>query len=163
MEYQFGEFDSVEELNMAAAGQKQEGDLEAFLALVKENGIDKEDAMDYWNGDVPELANALMAAYGKLDAEAEELKPYEIMNDWIQYIKIRCAEEECMARAVRKKGKSLKGCIAAILTWSFKHMQPVDKEILKMAGINQRCELGIPGISCAKHIITEYYVGRWQE
>lgn len=43
----FGEFDSVEELNRAAAGQKAEGDEEALLILAEENGIDREDAEDY--------------------------------------------------------------------------------------------------------------------
>ena len=43
----FGEFDSVEELNRAAAAQREEGDEEALFLLAKENGIDKEDAEDY--------------------------------------------------------------------------------------------------------------------
>ena len=34
----FGEFDSVEELNRAAAGQKEEGEEEALIALAVENG-----------------------------------------------------------------------------------------------------------------------------
>ena len=43
----FGEFDSVEELNRAAAAQKAEGDEEALIAIALENGIEKEDAEDY--------------------------------------------------------------------------------------------------------------------
>lgn len=157
----FGEFNSVEELNAAAAGQKEEGDIEALHELAKENGIDKEDVEDYLDGIVPELANALMAAYGKLKVEAEELKVYEIMEDWIQYIKIRCSEEAAMAIAVRRKGKSLKGCIAELLKWSFKNQYEVDKDILKAAGVNvSRCTLGIPGMGRAKQIISEYYLGK---
>ena len=45
----FGEFDSWEELNSAAQGQKEEGDEESLLILAKENGIDKEDAEDFLN------------------------------------------------------------------------------------------------------------------
>jgi len=157
----FGEFDSAEELNKAAAGLKGEGDLESLYILAEENGIDKEDAEDYVNGDVPELANVLMSAYGKLKVEAEELKVYEIMEDWIQYIKIRCSEEPLMAAAVRRKGKSLKGCIAELLKWSFKNQYDIDKDILKAAGVNaSRCTLGIPGMGRAKQIITEYYLGK---
>lgn len=157
----FGEFDSCEELNRAAAGQLEQGDHEALLALAKENGIDEEDARDYIDGIVDELANPLMAAFGKLDIEAEELKPYEIMDDWMQYIKIRCQESEEMAAAVRKKGKSLKGCIGALLEWSFKNQHAIDKEILKAAGVTaDRCTLGIPGMGRAKKIITEYYLGK---
>ena len=40
----FGEFDSAEELNLAAAGQREQGDREALISLAKENGIDQEDA-----------------------------------------------------------------------------------------------------------------------
>lgn len=157
----FGEFDSVEELNAAAAGQKEEGDEKALYELAEENGIDKEDVEDYLDGVVPELANALMAAYGKLKVEAEGLKVYEIMEDWIQYIKIRCSEEPAMAIAVRRKGKSLKGCIAELLKWSFKNQYEVDKDILKAAGVNVgRCTLGIPGMGRAKQIISEYYLGK---
>ena len=36
----FGEFDSAEELNRAAAAQKAEGDREALIMLAEENGID---------------------------------------------------------------------------------------------------------------------------
>ena len=43
----FGEFDSAEELNRAAAAQFKEGDTEAILTIAKENGIDEEDARDY--------------------------------------------------------------------------------------------------------------------
>ena len=43
-----------------------------------------------------------------------------IMGDWVGYIKARCGEDRKTAEAVRKKGKSLKGCVAALLCWSFK-------------------------------------------
>lgn len=157
----FGEFDSAQEMNEAAAAQLEEGDTEAVLAIAEENGIDKEDAQDFIDGAVSELANPLMAAYGKLKIEEAELKPYEIMQDWLSYIKVRCQEDEHMAAAVRKKGKSLKGCIGALLKWSFKNQHPVDKDIIKAAGVQAgRCTLGIPGMGKAKQIITEYYMGK---
>ena len=155
----FGEFDSAAEINRAAAAQRAEGDDEAILMIAEENGIDKEDALDYINGAVDELASPLMAAYGKLEVESKVLEPYEIMEDWLQYIRIRCAEDPRLALAVRRKGKSLKGCIAALLAWSMKHQRPVDGEILKAVGITYRVSLGIPGMGRAKQIITEYYLG----
>ena len=75
----FGEFDSADEMNRAAAAQRKEGDNEAILAIAEENGIDKEDAMDFIDGCVAAFVTPLMAAYGKLDIEAKELNPYEIM------------------------------------------------------------------------------------
>lgn len=118
--------------------------------------------MDFIDGCVAAFVTPLMAAYGKLDIEAKELKPYEIMEDWLQYIKLRCAEEPEMAVAVRRKGKSFKGCIAALLEWSMKNQRPVDSEILKTVKINYKVTLGIPGMGRAKKIITEYYLGKEQ-
>ncbi|MFQ7876327.1 hypothetical protein [Enterocloster sp.] len=158
----FGEFDSADEMNRAAAAQRKEGDNEAILVIAEENGIDKEDAMDFIDGCVAAFVTPLMAAYGKLDIEAKELNPYEIMEDWLQYIKLRCAEEPEMAVAVRRKGKSLKGCIAALLEWSMKNQHPVDSDILKAVKINYKVTLGIPGMGRAKKIITEYYLGKEQ-
>ena len=158
----FGEFDSADEMNRAAAAQRKEGDNDAILAIAKENGIDKEDAMDFIDGCVAAFVTPLMAAYGKLDIEAKELQPYEIMEDWLQYIKLKCAEEPEMAVAVRRKGKSLKGCIAALLEWSMKNQKPVDKDILKAVKINYKVTLGIPGMGRAKRIITDYYMGKEQ-
>ena len=149
-------------MNRAAAAQRKEGDNEAILAIAEENGIDREDAMDFIDGCVAAFVTPLMAAYGKLDIEAKELNPYEIMEDWLQYIKLRCAEEPEMAVAVRRKGKSLKGCIAALLEWSMKNQRPVDNEILKAVRINYKVTLGIPGMGRAKKIITEYYMGKEQ-
>lgn len=155
----FGEFDSAEEINRAAAAQLKEGDFDAIYAIAAENGIDKEEAEDYIDGYAEELVTPLMAAYGKLDVESVELKPYEIMEDWVQYIKIRCSEDERMAAAVRKKGKSLKGCLAALLTWSLKNAKEVDKNVLKACNISYKVTLGIPGMGRAKQLITEYYLG----
>ena len=69
-------------------------------------------------------------------------------------------EDEALAVAVRRKEKSLKGCIGALLQWSFKNQQQIDKDILKAAGVNaSRVTLGIPGMGRAKKIIRNYYLG----
>ena len=46
----FGEFDSAEELNRAAAAQLAEGDIDAIYEIAEENGLDREDAEDYIDG-----------------------------------------------------------------------------------------------------------------
>lgn len=156
----FGEFDSVEELNEAAAGLKEEGDFESLKKLAEENGLDAEDAEDYNNGDVPELANALMAALGKISVEEKELNPQDIMVDWVSYIRTKCSQKEEVARAVRRKGKTIKGCIGEILKYSFSIQKPVDEDIKKAAGIKAgRITLGIPGMTKVKEIIDTYYLG----
>lgn len=157
----FGEFGSAEEINETAVNLRKEGDMENIKVLAKENGIDEEIAEVFIDGDLLYLCDDMTAAIGKIDVESMELKPKEIMQDWTEYIKARCFEDAGMAAAVRKKGKSLKGCIAAMLKWSFSNQIPVGKDILKEAEVNVgKATLGIPGIGTAKKIITEYYMGK---
>lgn len=156
----FGEFNSWEEINQAAAGLKEEGDEESLVALAIENGLDRDDAEDYFDGTINELCNPVLAALGKLYVEKEDLKPKDIMEDWTAYIENLCTENETIALGVRKKNKSLKGCIGELLSWSFKHQQSIDKDIIKAAGVSaQKVTLGIPGSRTARKIIKEYYGG----
>lgn len=155
----YGEFNSAEEINKAVANQLKEGDTQAIIDIALENGIDREDAEDYIDGVVEELATPLMAALGKIKVEEEELKPKEIVVDWINYIKMQCTENPDMAIAVRKKEKSIKECMGALLKWSFTNAYPVDKDIVKAAGITATVKLGIPGMGRAYEIIRNYYLG----
>lgn len=155
----FGEFDSAEELNLAAEGLKNEGDKESLYKLAKENGIESGFVDMYLSGGMPELCDVATAAIGKIEIEAAELKPKEIILDWVDYIKASCFDNEELAKAVRKKGKSLKGCIGVLLNWSFSNRYKVDKDIIKAAGVNNaNVEMGIPGMGTAKKLIREYYL-----
>ncbi len=157
----FGEFDSYKEINELAENLFNEGDMDSIRVVAKENGIEEEIAELYINGEMPELCDALTAALGKIEVESMDLKPKEIMEDWTEYLKGQCMDNELMAYRVRKKGKSLKGCIATILSWSFKNQIPVDDEIKKAAGVSAgRVTLGIPGMGRAKRIIRDYYMGK---
>lgn len=166
----FGEFGSAEEINETAVNLRKEGDMASIRILAEENGIEEEIAELFISGDLLYLCDAMTAAIGKIDVESRELKPKEIMQDWTEYVRARCFEDAGMAAAVRAKGKSLKGCIGALLRWSFANQIPVDKDILKEAeakkeqwtlGFPRSCKvtLGIPGIGTAKRIITDYYMG----
>ncbi len=157
----FGEFDSAAEINETAVNLRREKDTESIRILAKENGIDVDIADAFIDGDIIFLCDDMAAAIGKIDIESEELKPVEIMKDWVEYLKSRCFEDPDMAKAIRSKKKSLKGAIGALLTWSFKNQIPVDKDILKAAGVTAgRCTLGIPGMGRAKQIMSEYYTGK---
>lgn len=70
----FGEFGSVEELNKAAEGFRDEGDIKSLYELAEENGISKEDVADYMDGYVDKLASEMMAALGRLEVEKKELE-----------------------------------------------------------------------------------------
>lgn len=156
----FGELNSFGEINELAENLFNEGDTESLRAMAKENGIQSDFVDMYLQGEIPVLCDQLTAALGKIDVEVAELKPKEIMEDWVEYLRGQCMENELLAFNVRKKGKSLKGCIAALLMWSFKNQQTVDKDIIKAAGVSAgKVTLGIPGMARAKQIITDYYMG----
>lgn len=154
----FGNMDSAEEINRTAAGLKAEGDIDNIKKLAEENGIQAEIAELFITGEIDCLADDMTAAIGKIQVEEEELKPEEIMKDWVEYLKTRCMEEPKVAVAIRKKNKSLKGCIGQLLKWSHDNMKPVDSDIMKAAGFTGSVKLGIPGMGRAKKIITEYYL-----
>ena len=157
----FGEFDSAEEINETAVNLRKEGDMDSIRVLAEENGIDPAISEMFINGTLLYMCDEMSAALGKLDIESKEVKCEEILADWVEYIKSQCFDSESIAREVRKKGKSLSGCIAELLKWSFKHQNPIDQEILKAAGVKaSRCTLGIPGYETAKKIIIKYYTGR---
>lgn len=156
----FGEFNSFGEINELAENLFNEGDIESLKAMAKENGIQNEFVQMYLQGDIPVLCDPLTAAMGKIDVEVAELKPKEIMEDWVEHLRGQCMENEILAYQVRKKGKSLKGCIAALLKWSFSNQQQIDKDIEKAADVSAgKVTLGIPGMARAKQIIKDYYMG----
>ena len=156
----FGEFNSAAEINELAVNLRKEGDADSLKELARENGIDPDLAEAFLDGELLYLWDDMAAAIGKIEIEAAELKPVEIMADWVEYLKSRCFEDVETARAVRRKGKSLKSAIAALLTWSFKNQQTVDKDIIKAAGVSAgKVTLGIPGMARAKQLMAEYYLG----
>lgn len=156
----FGEMSSYTEINELAANLLQEGDLYSLKELAKENGIPDEYVEMYLEEAIPALCDSTSAAIGKIDMECKELKPKELILDWVEYVKGLCMENEMIAHQVRKKGKNLQGCIAALLAYSFKNQIEVDKAIIKAAKINAgRVTFGIPGMAKAKELIRDYYLG----
>ena len=160
----FGEFDSCEELNRAAAAQKAEGDDEALFALAQENGLDKEDVEDYLDGIEEELATVSMAAIGKLKLEKEDLKLGGVLSDWVDELMEMCMESQELAAAVRKKGKDLAGYIAATADSGWKNRVIVDKrivnktkEVKKIIGTHEFA-IGIPDRKTRRELARSYYL-----
>ena len=171
----FGEFDSAKEINDKAEELFNDGLTDDIYVLAAENGIEKDMADAYLAGDLPELCDITDAALGKIDVEAADLGAEEIMGDWVDYIRALAGRDTIIAANIRRKGRTLKGCIAKLLIWSFEHMEPVDKEILaeakkqlqaakakpKVPGFQMayldRTALGIPGMGRAMKMIREYY------
>lgn len=157
----FGEMNSYKEINELAENLFNEGDIDSLKIMAEENGIDQEVVKMYLDGVILELCTPLDAALGKIEVECKDLQPKEIMQDWVEYLKSQCLDNAEMSLKVREKGKTVKGCIAALLKWSFGNQQNIDKEILNAAGVSAgRVTLGIPGMGRAKKIIKEYYLGK---
>lgn len=156
----FGNMGSYEEINELAENLFNEGDIESLRVMAQENGIPQDLVELYLDGQLMQLCDAETAAIGKIDMECRELKPKEIMEDWTEYLRGQVMENERIARSVRSTEKSLKGCMAALLSWSFQNQQTVEKDIVEAAGVKAgRVTLGIPGMARAKEIIREYYMG----
>lgn len=156
----FGEFGSADEINELAKNLLTEGDKSSIGILAEENGIPLEYAQMFAGGEIPVLCDVSTAAIGKIEIEAKDLNPQDIMVDWVEYIKAVCLEDDRMAKAVRKKGKTLKGCIGKILEWAFKNQHEVDKDIIKAAGVKAgKVTLGMPGQAKARELISSYYGG----
>lgn len=107
----FGEMSSCREINELAENLLNEGDIQSLKTMAQENGIPEDYVEMYQSGDIPYLCDAVTAAMGKLDVECRSLKLAGLMNDWVEYIRGLCMEDEMVAHQVRKKGKSLKGLL----------------------------------------------------
>ncbi len=68
----FGEL-TIEEINQMAEGFRTEGDKESLFALAQENGIDREDAEDFLEEYVPELATPYLAAMARVEVWRREI------------------------------------------------------------------------------------------
>lgn len=162
----FGEFDTVEELNRAAAAQKGQGDEEALILLARENGIDREDAEDYFDSALDTLATPAMAAVGKLTVEGVSLKLGGVLLEWLDELRAMCLESEPFARAVRRKGKGLDGYMAMVAENGYQNRTAVDrrivsktKQIKKIVGNHEFC-IGIPDKRTRRELAEAYYMGR---
>lgn len=173
----FGEFDSALAINRKAEELFNSGDMDGLRTLACENGIPDDFTEMYIDGEIEDLCDDQIAAVGKIDMEIDEMQPIEILSDWADYIKAQCMEDDLFCRQVRRKGKSLEGCIAEIAVWSLIHAKPLPKKVikamekaagehpdeLKAAGIETRwiayTKTGAPGSARTRQIIREYYMG----
>lgn len=159
----FGKLESVEELNKAAAGLKEEGDIASLIVLAEENGLDKDDAEDYAAGEMEELATPCTAAHGRLKMESEDFKIAGVLMDWVDEIRQECIENERVCAGVMKH--SLAGYMAILLEKGFEEKAEVDKrivqqakEVAKVAG-SHGISIGFPNLAERKETIRAYYGG----
>ncbi len=164
----FGEFDSFEEINEKARQLLAAADADAVRVLAQENGLAPEDAEDYITGASDRLCyTALMAAVGKLDLEEKDLEIAGVLKDWTYYVRDLCIEADGMAEAVRKKGKTLAGCMAVLLRFSFENKVQVSDKIVSITKVTNNGKeekmraplyMGIPSRTDARKIILDYYM-----
>lgn len=109
----FGEFDSYQEINQKAEELFNAGNYNDIILLAEENGIPKDYADMYIEGEIMELCDATIAAIGKLEIEMQQdiktdknIRPKhaEIVMGYLKYL----AGQEDMAVNIRKSGKRAK-------------------------------------------------------
>ena len=124
----FGEFGSAEELNKAAEGFKNEGDIKSLYELAEENGISKEDVADYMDGYVDKFASEMMAALGRMEVEKKELEKENdtITKSAVHYILLfmdAMLSDPEMQKAIMEKGKSPKKLLEKMKNTARKHAE----------------------------------------
>ena len=154
----FGEFDSYEEINKKAAELKAAGNQHELRTLARENGLDEEDAQDFYSGAIEELTTPILAAMGKIEVEAKGIEIFGVFTDWKGEILSMCQQDADFAKEVRRKGKTLIECFAAVIEAESKKRKNVDKKITKL--ING-CPENLPMSTMTKkeqiEVIRRYY------
>lgn len=155
----YGEFNSADELNVAAATALEQGDLEGLKKLAEENGIDVADAEDYADGYVQELCTPLIAAIGKIHVETASLNLPLQMEGWVTMINEMLSTDNDLCRAVRKKGKRIVDVFGILLKKSSENRKLVPDEIVKAAGkgLPSKVYVGDVDKPTFKQIVRDYY------
>ena len=135
----FGEFDSHMEINMAAEGLLEEGDLEGLRKLAEENGL-SDYTENYINGETDKLCDAIREWAALAD-------------DVVDYIKGHCDDVD-FAMAVRKKGKYITKAAERVEAEAKKHT-------VLMPDGKGKCHYCGP--MKGYHLIKEYYTGGGRE
>lgn len=151
------EFDSYEEINNAAADALAKEDKDRIMEIAKDNGLDPEDAEDFWLGDIEELTTPLLAAIGKIEIESKEIEIFGIFTDWKGIILDLAQKDEQFAINVRKKRKNLIDCFAAVLKQESENRKTIDKKICKAAGLPENIPMSTLTKTEQINIIKEYY------
>lgn len=158
------EYGSVTELNEEAEKLLKADDKKGLMQLAKENGIDSEDAEDYYDGILPEFATARTAALGKLTMKVKELNIEGILKDWVDYIREMLIEGIIEAEQVFSK--SLEKCLSNFISYAFENKVEVHDSIVditkvdvngKKENMRKPLYLGMPSNRDAKKIIKDYY------
>lgn len=160
----FGEFDSFEEINRAAEAQRAEGDLEALKVLAEENGLDPEDAEDYFDGAMGELCTESAAALGKLRIEKTDMKLEREFVMLTEELEKACMEDPAVAAGVRRSGKTLAEYLAKIIDKGYRDAITPPKAILdKITAIPSQyrgqMKTGMPDKRDRMEIMRSYYCG----
>ncbi len=135
----YGEFGSASEIAEAIKAQFDEGDTEAAFEIGRENGLEDDDILDIADGvPVEEVLTPCVVALGKIQIEAEAYQKNDsIIVDWIEYIKALAIDSEEIAKNIRKKGKSLNGCLGELLKFSYNHAFSIPGDIVSLRNMSE--------------------------
>lgn len=133
----FGEQNSAEGINELAKQLRNEGRKNDVYELAEENGIDRDMAELFVNGDIDFICNKMTAAIGKLEKEIEQYQKQYVANalEVMEALQSMMARErvkfsvhkygvdididitgEELADTVRQKGKALSDILKKVFT-----------------------------------------------
>lgn len=159
-------FDTIEELNAAAAAIKETGDAVKLKKLATDCGLDETDAEDYMDGTTEEFATLPMAVNARIGEESKELKIAGVLADWRDTLLAECTEDQELCKGVLRKINTLRGYMAAVIRFSFGNKVQVSNEIVKATKVLHDGKeeplrgplyMGVPNKAQLKQIIREYY------
>lgn len=160
----YKEFGSVAELNGIAESLRKAGKEKEIMDLAIQQGIDEDEAQDYIDGIVDPFATKNMACFGKLRMKEQELKLEGIFKDWTDEIRVTVLQNQELVEKIYTK--SLEGCLAEILTESFKTKSKIPAKIAELATMTvngtewkmkKPAYINIPSTKQVRMIIQRYY------
>ena len=159
----------LSEINTKAAELKATGKTNELCEYAKKIGLTEDDAGDYIDGMVEELATATYLAGSIIETQGKSLECKGVVKDWVQTITQMAQNDTALANdIIEHDDKDLTHCLAEIISFSFENKTQVDSKIVDVTMITHNGKkeklrgplyLGVPSRAELQKIVHKYYGG----
>ena len=159
----------LDDINTKAKELKRDGKEDELIRYAQKVGLTVEDAEDYLDGLVDELATSTYLAGSIIETQAKGIKCVGIIKDWVQSItQIAQNDTEIANNIIEHEDCDLVHCLAQLIRYSFNNKCQVDDKIVSVTMISHNGKeeklrgplyIGIPGRAELQKIVREYYGG----
>lgn len=159
----------LDDINTKAEELKRAGKEDELISYAQKVGLSVEDAEDYIDGLVDELATSTYLAGAIIETQAKGIKCEGIIKDWVQSItQIAQNDTEIANNIIENDDCDLVHCLAQLIRYSFKNKCQVDDKIVSVTMITHNGKeeklrgplyIGIPSRAELQKIVREYYGG----